>query len=73
MILKGSLVCCVVDCPVLVLVMVTVPFLAVMVVFGSNPKNENWASFWGPSIDSRRYAVWYFWWSFVNTSMGWFV
>ena len=39
---------------VLVLVMVTVPFLAVMVIFGSNPKNEYWASFWGPSIDSKR-------------------
>jgi hypothetical protein len=50
--------------PVFALVMVTAPFLAVMVVFGSKPKNENWASFWGPSMDSRRYAVLYFWWSF---------
>jgi hypothetical protein len=53
--------------------MVILPFLAVMVVLGSNPKNEYWASFWGPSIDSRRYAVLYFWWSFENISMGWFV
>ncbi len=44
--------------PVFVLVVVTVPFLAVMVVFGSKPKKLNWASFWGPSMDSRRYAVW---------------
>jgi len=43
---------------VLVLVMVRVPFLAVMVVFGSKPKKLNWASFCGPSMDSRRYVVW---------------
>jgi hypothetical protein len=71
--LKGSLVCLVVVWFVLVLVMVTVPFLAVMVVFGSNPKNEYWASFCGPSMDSRRYAVLYFWWSFENISRGLFV
>jgi hypothetical protein len=55
------------------LVTVTVPFLAVMVVFGSNPKNEYWASFCGPSIDSRRYVVLYFWWSLINISKGLFV
>ena len=54
MILKGSLVCCVAVCLVLLLVMVMVPFLACMVVLGSNPKNEYLASFWGPSMDSRR-------------------
>ena len=53
--------------------MVILPFLAVMVVLGSNPMNEYWASFLGPSIDSRRYAVLYFWWSFENISRGWFV
>jgi hypothetical protein len=51
---KGALVCLVVALPVSVLVIVTVPFLAVMVVFGSKPKNEYWASFWGPSMDSSR-------------------
>lgn len=40
MTLKGSVVCCVVASPVLVLVVVTVPFFAVTVVFGSKPKNE---------------------------------
>lgn len=70
---KGSLVCCFVVCPVLVLVTMTVPFLAVMVVFGSKPKNEYWASFCGPSIDSRRYVVLYFWWSLMNISRGLFV
>jgi hypothetical protein len=39
---------------VLLFVMVAFPFLAVIVIFGSNPKNEYWASFWGPSMDSRR-------------------
>jgi hypothetical protein len=73
MTLKGSLVFLVVVCLVLVLVMVTFPFLAVMVVLGSNPKNEYCASFWGPSMDSRRYAVLYFWWSLENISMGWLV
>jgi hypothetical protein len=73
MTLKGSLVCCVVVWSVLVVVMVTAPFLAVMIVFGSNPKNEYWASFCGPSIDSRRYVVLYFWWSLMNISMGLFV
>ena len=72
-ILKGSWVCCVVVWPVLMLVVVTDPFLAVMVIFGSKPKNENCASFWGPSIDSSRYAVWYFLCSLENISMGWFV
>ena len=52
--LNGSLVCWIVVWPVLVLVIVTLPFLAVMVVLGLNPKNEYWASFWGPSMDSRR-------------------
>jgi hypothetical protein len=70
MTLNGSLVCWVVVWPVLVLVIVTLPFLAVIVVLGLNPKNEYWASFWGPSMDSRRYAVLYFWWSFENISMG---
>ena len=54
MILKGSLVCWVVVWRVLLFVMVTVPFLAVIVIFWLNPKNEYWASFWGPSIDSKR-------------------
>lgn len=53
--------------------MVMLPFLAVMIIFGLNPKKEYWASFLGPSMDSRRYAVLYFWWSFVNISTGWFV
>jgi hypothetical protein len=58
---------------VLWLVIVTVPFLAVMVILGSNPRNEYLASFCGPSMDSSRYAILYFWWIFVNISMGWFV
>jgi hypothetical protein len=55
---------------VLVLVMVTVLFLAVMIVLGSKPKKLYWASFWGPWMDSRRYVVGYFWWSFEYISMG---
>jgi hypothetical protein len=39
---------------VLRFVMVTLPFFAVMVIFGSNPKKEYCASFCGPSIDSKR-------------------
>ncbi len=54
MILKGSLVCWVEVSPVWVLVVVTAPFLAVMVIFGSKPKKLYCASFWGPSMDSRR-------------------
>jgi ABC-type polysaccharide transport system permease subunit len=30
------------------------PFLVWMVIFGSNPMNEYWASFSGPSMDSKR-------------------
>jgi hypothetical protein len=41
-----------------------------MVIFGSNPMNEYWASFSGPSMDSKRYVVWYFFWSFENISSG---
>ena len=44
-----------------------------MVVFGSNPMNECWASFSGPSMDSKRYAFSYCFWSFENISRGcWF-
>jgi len=73
MTLKGSLVCCVVASPVWLFVTVTLPFLAVMVVFGSKPKKLYCASFWGPSMDSRRYAVLYFWCILLNTCMGWLV
>ena len=37
-----------------------IPFFIVMVAFGSNPINENSASFLGPSIDSSMYAFVYF-------------
>lgn len=44
-----------------------------MVVFGSNPMNEYWASFSGPSMDSKRYAFSYCFWSLENISRGcWF-
>jgi hypothetical protein len=39
---------------VFVLVVVVNPFFTVIVVGGSKPRNENWASFFGPSIDSSR-------------------
>ena len=49
------------------------PCLVETVIFGSKPTNEYWASLLGPSIDSKRYAVWYFFWSLANISRGWFV
>ena len=72
MIWKGSFSCFLV-CLVLLSVIVVSPFVVSMVIFGLQPTNEYWAIFCGPSIDSRRYAVSYFWWSFENISMGWFV
>jgi hypothetical protein len=51
---SGSLVVWVVSWWVLLLVIFALPFVIWIVVFGLNPMKEYWASFWGPSIDSRR-------------------
>ena len=55
---KGSLVVSVVTWWVWLLVIFAFPLVNWMVVFGLNPMNEYWASFWGPSMDSNRYVVW---------------
>ena len=54
MIRRGSLVCLVIVSLFLWFVTVTSWFFVWMVIFGSNPMNEYWASFSGPSIDSKR-------------------
>jgi hypothetical protein len=40
--------------------MVACLFLAWIVVVGEKPMKEYWASFFGPSMDSKKYAfLWY--------------
>ena len=51
---SGSFVFCVVVWPVLWFLIWAFLFLVWMVIFGSNPMNEYCASFFGPSIDSKR-------------------
>jgi hypothetical protein len=53
---SGSVVFCLVFLPVVLLFMVACPFLICMVVDGEKPMNEYWASFFGPSMDSKIYA-----------------
>jgi hypothetical protein len=55
---SGFLVACVVVFCVWLLVILALPLLIWMVVFGLKPMNEYCASFCGPSMDSRRYAFW---------------
>jgi len=54
---RGSLVFFLFSSPVLSLRITASVFFILMVNFGSNPMNEYCASFFGPSIDSRMYAV----------------
>ncbi len=54
MVCSGSLVFCMVVSPVLSFLIWTFSFLVWTVIFGLNPINEYCASFFGPSIDSRR-------------------
>ena len=42
--------------PVFSFVMVVCPFFVCMVVVGEKPINEYWDSFFGPSMDSKKYA-----------------
>jgi hypothetical protein len=51
---SGSLVVSVIVSWLLWLVICAFPFVIWMVVFGSKPMNEYWASFFGPSMDSNR-------------------
>ena len=52
--INGSLVVSVVTWWVWWLIIFAFPLVTWMVVFGLNPMNEYWASFWGPSMDSKR-------------------
>ena len=54
MIFSGSLVFSVVVSPFLSFLIWAFLFLVWRIIFGSNPMNEYCASFFGPSIDSRR-------------------
>jgi hypothetical protein len=47
------------------------PVVVSMVILGSNPMKEYLASFFGPSMDSKRYVVECFCWSFWKISRGW--
>jgi hypothetical protein len=69
-IFSGLLVFCVVVLLVWWLVMVAFSFFAVIVVVGLKPMKEYWVIFWGPVIDSRRYAVWVCFWIWAKTSGG---
>jgi hypothetical protein len=54
---SGSLVFSLVFSPVFSLQISVSPFFVLMVKIGANPMKEYCASFFGPSMDSSRYAV----------------
>jgi hypothetical protein len=58
---------------VLWFVMVACPFFAWIVNVGLKPMKEYCAIFWGPVMDSRRYAVWVCFWICWKISVGVFL